>query len=153
MMLVPQRGPAPRCPNPPATASLLPHCTDRMAPLPLPPPALLARWRWLGCKIRWALEPDEPRLLRQYLDAAQQAHQSQQIDAWNCHAHCVKLLHATARDLVLPWHWRVQCLDLLIWPMAELDRLAGNDAARQFALRVLRTQLAQTDMAPSLSLD
>lgn len=122
-------------------------------PSSFPPTALLARWHWLGCKIRLALEPDEPRLLRHYLDTAQQAHRSGQIDAWNCHAYCVKLLQASARDLVLPWHWRVQCLDILVWPMAELDRLAGPDAARQLALRVLRSQVAMTDMAPSLPLD
>lgn len=125
----------------------------RSVPTPPPPHALLARWRWLGCKVRWALDPDEPRLLRHYLDAGQQAQQGGQIDAWNCHGQCVKLLHATARDLVLPWHWRVQCLDILVWPMADLERLAGTDAARQFALRVLRSQLALTDMAPSLPLD
>ncbi len=73
--------------------------------------SLTDRWYRLGTRIRCALEPDEPRLVEQYLCEARYLAAWEPVPAWRLFEKCFQLLLDSSRDIALPWHWRVLCLD------------------------------------------
>lgn len=109
------------------------------------------RWYRLGTRIRCALEPDEPRLVEQYLCEARYLAAWEPVPAWRLFEKCFQLLLDSSRDIALPWHWRVLCLDYAYLPLRELQRLATSTAQRQ-RLCLLGRRMAQQEMAPSLKL-
>lgn len=109
------------------------------------------RWYRLGTRIRCALEPDEPRLVEQYLGEARYLAAWEPVPAWRLFEKCFQLLLDSSRDIALPWHWRVLCLDHAYLPLRELQRLATSTARRQ-RLCLLARRMAQQEMAPSLRL-
>ena len=87
-------------------------------------------------KIRFALEPDNSIILRQYLDflptefcddiASQRRHFIMQCG----------LLTETIADELLPSHWRRQCLDHFYLPLGALTRLADNHSSKAQILAI-----------------
>jgi hypothetical protein len=90
----------------------------------------------LGHTIRFALEPDNSTIVRQYLDflptdycndiASQRRHYILQCG----------LLTETIADELLAAHWRRQCLDHFYLPLSALTRLADNDSSKAQVLAV-----------------
>ena len=89
-------------------------------------PQALDHWYWLGTQIRCALDPDEPRLLDQYLGEARYLAGWEGVAAWPLFEKAYNLLLDTGRDPILPWHWRSLCLDYAYRPLCELQRLTTN---------------------------
>ncbi|KAF1070847.1 MAG: hypothetical protein GAK45_00677 [Pseudomonas citronellolis] len=112
--------------------------------------SLMDRWQRLGMRVRCALDPDEPRLLEQFLGEARYLASWEPVPAWPLFEKSYQLLLDTCRDVALPWHWRQQCLDHAYRPLNELQRLAV-DASRRQRLCQLSRRLAEQELAPSLS--
>ncbi|MFC7419592.1 hypothetical protein ACFQNF_06830 [Iodobacter arcticus] len=115
--------------------------------LDLPP---LDLWQWLACKISWALEPDEPALIQHYFAAGRALQQHGLICPACCAQRSILLLHRSACDLSLPWYWRMQCMDAIVWPLADFERLAQQDDRLRCALLDIRLRLAHTELIPPL---
>lgn len=115
-------------------------------------PQALDHWYWLGTQIRCALDPDEPRLLDQYLGEARYLAGWEGVAAWPLFEKAYNLLLDTGRDPILPWHWRSLCLDYAYRPLCELQRLTTNGSQRR-RLRQLSVRMARQDLAPSMSFD
>lgn len=90
-------------------------------------PQALDHWYWLGTQIRCALDPDEPRLLDQYLGEARYLAGWEGVAAWPLFEKAYNLLLDTGRDPILPWHWRSLCLDYAYRPL----RTSAIDHQRQ----------------------
>ena len=103
-------------------------------------------------QIRCALDPDEPRLLDQYLGEARYLAGWEGVAAWPLFEKAYNLLLDTGRDPILPWHWRSLCLDYAYRPLCELQRLTTNGSQRR-RLRQLSVRMARQDLAPSMSFD
>ncbi|QPF72430.1 FagA protein [Roseateles sp. DAIF2] len=116
---------------------------------PCPAHPALECWRWLAFKIACALEPDSPELLDRYLDAGAQLLRLGLIDERELAEQTLDLLYRSACEVLLPWHWRCQCLDRLFLPLEALARLSGQDPQLQGRVRSLRVRLACTEMLPS----
>ncbi|ERZ39148.1 hypothetical protein Q001_02538 [Pseudomonas aeruginosa CF127] len=65
-------------------------------------PQALDHWYWLGTQIRCALDPDEPRLLDQYLGEARYLAGWEGVAAWPLFEKAYNLLLDTGRDPILP---------------------------------------------------
>ena len=114
-------------------------------------PQALDHWYWLGTQIRCALDPDEPRLLDQYLGEARY------LAGWEGGrlAAVRESLQPPARYRSrsdIAWHWRSLCLDYAYRPLCELQRLTTNGSQRR-RLRQLSVRMARQDLAPSMSFD
>ena len=85
----------------------------------------------LGQKIRHAETPDNPTLIRQFLDL--RPHQTQKTAVVH-RQHLVSqfyLLMETIADECLPPYWRRQCLDHIHQPLFALQRLAHCSQSKQ----------------------
>ncbi|ALV05394.1 hypothetical protein [Roseateles depolymerans] len=94
--------------------------------------------RWLGLKIACGLTPDDPVLLRQHQLATEQLIGCGVLAAVPAQEQALCLLWSAAHNPLLPWHWRMACLDQLQRPLAALATLARTDDA--LAARVQRFQ-------------
>lgn len=65
-------------------------------------PQALDHWYWLGTQIRCALDPDEPRLLDQYLGEARYLAGWEGVAAWPLFEKAYNLLLDTGRDPMCP---------------------------------------------------
>lgn len=111
------------------------------------------RWRWLGARIRWGLTPCTPGTLAYFLAAGNQACANGLIEPWELAEHNLRLLLDSATDRLLPWHWRVLCLDWSYRPLQSLESLALGSPVRREALQRWRRQVADADMSPGISPD
>lgn len=91
----------------------------------------LENWRALSLRIRCALEPDEPRLIEHYLAEGRYLARFTATPQPMIAETTFRLLMDTARDTVLPWHWRCLCLDQVWRPLRDLQAIATtpDDAA------------------------
>ena len=86
--------------------------------------------RHLSQKIRWAVEPDNPRLLQQFL---QQKADTAGVSQARRRQHYLTqfiLLLDTFSDDCLPPHWRRLCLNNIYQPLHALQRLADCQASQ-----------------------
>lgn len=80
----------------------------------------------LAHKIRYALEPDNPGLIKHWLEVAgsrRLAGQPLAVQYWH-YERQVRLLLDTIADESLPFAWRCTCLDYIYKPMLALRCLA-----------------------------
>ncbi len=105
--------------------------------------------RWLGLKISCGMTPDDPVLLRQHQLATEQLIGCDVLAAVPAQEQALSLLWNAAHNPLLPWHWRMACLDQLQRPLAALASLARADDA--LAARVQRFQwcLSQSPLKES----
>lgn len=108
-------------------------------------------WRELGLRIRCALDPDEPRLIEHYLAEGRYLARFTATPKAMIALTALRLLLDTARDTVLPWHWRCVCLDQAWRPLRDFKALAVTPARhRQWQACV--HELATCVLQPSISL-
>lgn len=107
----------------------------------------LQSWHALGLRIRCGLDPDEPRLIDHYLAEGRYLARFKGIPNRHIALASFRLLLDTARDTVLPWHWRCLCLDQCWRPLRDLKSLASD---RQW--RACAHELASCVLQPSISL-
>ncbi|RRV06094.1 FagA protein [Pseudomonas sp. v388] len=111
----------------------------------------LENWRGLSLRIRCALEPDEPRLIEHYLAEGRYLARFTATPQTLIAETSLRLLLDTARDTVLPWHWRCLCLDQAWRPLRDVQALALTPARRQRWEACVR-ELATCVLQPSISL-
>lgn len=111
-------------------------------------PAALAHWHKLGMQLRLALHPDEPRLIAAYLHAGEHLIAPHGEPPWPVHDRMLRLLLATAGDTLLPFAWRLTCLDACCRPLGALGKLVSDDASAR-RLRELSQRLASFSCNPS----
>jgi hypothetical protein len=111
----------------------------------------LENWRGLSLRIRCALEPDEPRLIEHYLAEGRYLARFTATPQTLIAETTFRLLLDTARDTVLPWHWRCLCLDQAWRPLRDVKALAST-AARQQRWEACVHELASCVLQPSISL-
>jgi hypothetical protein len=87
-------------------------------------------------KIRFALEPDNATILRQYLDILPLEHCNNIASQRRHYILQCGLLTETIADELLVAHWRRQCLDHFYLPLGALTRLADNDSSKAQVLAV-----------------
>lgn len=82
-------------------------------------------------KIRQATEPNNPDLIKQFLDLSLEQVPNSIEDQRNCMLNQYQLLIDTLADEYLPAHWRTQCLDHIYIPLFGLQQLADTNQAQQ----------------------
>lgn len=78
-------------------------------------------------KIRFALAPDSPSLLKQYLVLGSSLLVKQKRVLLRSQ---FELLLDTAADECLPIHWRILCFDHIHQPLFSLQRITHSDAEK-----------------------
>jgi hypothetical protein len=116
---------------------------------PCPAHPALECWRWLALQIACGLRPEQPDLLDRYLQAGAQLLEMGLLDEQRLAEQSLDLLYRSACNVLLPWHWRCQCMNRLCLPLEALQRLSAQDPVLQARLRMLRLRLARTEMLPS----
>jgi hypothetical protein len=111
----------------------------------------LENWRALSLRIRCAVEPDEPRLIEHYLAEGRYLARFTATPQTLIAETSFRILLDTARDTVLPWHWRCLCLDQTWRPLRDLQALAHTPNQRQRA-QSFAHQLATCVLQPSINL-
>ncbi|MEM9530589.1 MAG: hypothetical protein AAGA23_06700 [Pseudomonadota bacterium] len=82
--------------------------------------------------VRYASQPENPRVLGRYLDACDaQARQAPPRAARAIYDEAFDLLLDAVSDDCNPRHWRALCLDHLYRPLKALAALADSDTQRQ----------------------
>ncbi|MFG1496840.1 hypothetical protein ABMA57_09415 [Saccharospirillum sp. HFRX-1] len=89
------------------------------------PTALLAR------KIRFASEPDNPELLRHWLDAPVPHRLQSQASQRHYYRLQYQLLRETISDEFVPEDWRCRCLESIYQPLQRLEQLAQSSAEKR----------------------
>lgn len=102
----------------------------------------------LQLRVRCALQPDSPQLVRQYVQAGLRLERLGRLGALDVHNRLLRTLLATSRDEALPWFWRSVCLEHVSLPLARLmSQFALHDppAARaiEAAVQMARAALPQ----------
>jgi hypothetical protein len=111
----------------------------------------LENWRALSLRIRCGLDPDEPRVIEHYLAEGRYLARFTATPQ-TLIAECgFRLLIDTARDTVLPWHWRCLCLDQAWRPLRDMQALAHSAFQRQ-RWQAFAHQLATCVLQPSICL-
>lgn len=108
----------------------------------------LARsWQRQGLRVRLALQPDEPRLIEDYLALGEVLAGDEGADAWALRERMLVLLLDTAEDRALPLVWRLCCVDACCRPLGRLGSMLHDDrsAAR---LQGLARRLALLSFSP-----
>lgn len=86
----------------------------------------------LELDIRYACTPDEPRVLHGYLNRLEtEAASSSPSKKRAIYQRAYELLIETISDSLLPWHWRVLCLDQMYRPLCALEKLANSPQRRR----------------------
>lgn len=98
-------------------------------------------WLRLGERIRLALQPDDPNLIRAYLLQGESLIAQGLQAPWSVHERSLRLLLDTACDVVLPIVWRATCLDACCRPLGQLGPLVHDDTTAR-RLRRLAHRLA-----------
>ncbi|BAP43506.1 FagA protein [Pseudomonas sp. 21LCFQ02] len=111
----------------------------------------LENWRELGLRIRCAFDPDEPRLIEHYLAEGRYLARFTATPKALVAQSTFRLLLDTARDTVLPWHWRCLCLDQAWRPLRDLKLLAATQTQRHQWDACVH-ELATCVLQPSISL-
>ncbi|MCD5993287.1 FagA protein [Pseudomonas sp. CDFA 602] len=111
----------------------------------------LENWRGLGLRIRCALDPDEPRVIEHYLAEGRYLARFTATPQAMIAETSFRLLMDSARDTVLPWHWRCLCLDQAWRPLRDIEALASSPARRRRWEGCVH-QLAFCILQPSISL-
>ncbi|WP_305857168.1 hypothetical protein [Balneatrix alpica] len=86
---------------------------------------LKLQWQLCGYRIRFAEQPNNPQLFKDYLQLGEQLRQQPGCQSWQLYEAETLLLMEAAIDLCLPNYWRAQCLD---WVAKPLLRLAANSS-------------------------
>lgn len=81
------------------------------------------RWERLALGVRCAYDPEQPAVIRRFLDAGRRLEDSGALDALAVQRRTWDLLIRTALDEALPWPWRLACLDHTTLPRARLTTL------------------------------
>lgn len=110
----------------------------------------LENWRALSLRIRCAFDPDEPRVIEHYLAEGRYLARFTATPRALIAESTFRLLLDTARDSILPWHWRCLCLDQAWRPLRDLQTLAQTTLERQ-RLQGFSRQLATCVLQPSIS--
>lgn len=95
----------------------------------------------LVSKIRFAVEPNNPSLISQWLDAPCPGLLSSLDARKRYYLLQYQLLLATLRDEFVPLHWRCSCLDSFYKPLQQLATLASTQADKREVQR-LRFEVA-----------
>jgi len=114
-------------------------------------PAHLENWRTLSLRIRCAFEPDEPRLIDHYLAEGRYLARFTATPQRLIAETSFRLLMDTARDTMLPWHWRSLCVDQAWRPLRDLQALIQSPADYE-RWQTCTWQLATCLLQPSISL-
>ena len=114
-------------------------------------PAHLENWRTLSLRIRCAFEPDEPRLIDHYLAEGRYLARFTATPQRLIVETSFRLLMDTARDTMLPWHWRSLCVDQTWRPLRDLQALIQSPADYE-RWQACTWQLATCLLQPSISL-
>ncbi|HEX8542592.1 MAG TPA: FagA protein [Pseudomonas sp.] len=114
-------------------------------------PPHLENWRALSLRVRCAFDPDEPRLIDHYLAEGRYLARFTATPRAMIAETSLRTLLDTARDTVLPWHWRCLCVDQAWRPLRDLQALAKSCAEQQ-RFHALAQQLATCVLQPSISL-
>ncbi len=121
-----------------------------MGPVLHTPPAHLENWRTLSFRIRCALTPDEPRLIDHYLAEGRYLARFTATPQRMIAETSFRLLMDTARDTMLPWHWRSLCVDQAWRPLRDLQALIQSPADQQ-RWQACTWQLSTCLLQPSIS--
>jgi hypothetical protein len=114
-------------------------------------PPHLENWRGLSLRVRCGLDPDEPRLIDHYLAEGRYLARFTATPRAMIAETSFRTLLDTARDTVLPWHWRCLCIDQAWRPLRDLQAMAETcDDQQRF--QALAHQLATCVLQPSISL-
>lgn len=113
-------------------------------------PAHLESWRGLSLRIRCAFEPDEPRLIDHYLAEGRYLARFTATPQRLIAETSLRLLLDTARDTLLPWHWRCLCMDQAWRPLRDLQALVITPVDQQ-RWQVFAWQLATCVLQPSIT--
>lgn len=112
--------------------------------------AHLDHWRFLGVRVRCALDADEPRAIEHYLAEGRYLARFTATPQSLIAETTLRLLLDTARDTVLPWHWRCLCLDQAWRPLRDLHALAQTPA-RHERYQACVHELAACVLQPSIT--
>lgn len=110
--------------------------------------AAIDAWQHLALHIRFALSPDEPRLVTAYLAQGMALVAAHGHEPWRVHERALTLLLDTACDALLPIAWRMSCLDACCRPLGQLGPLVDSHA-RATRLRTLAWRLARFSLQPA----
>jgi hypothetical protein len=88
----------------------------------------------LSQKIRFAMEPDNPVLINQFLNFKLNASTPSKVFYREQLLAQFQLLIDTIADELLPAHWRRQCLDNIYRPLHALQRIADSSHSQQQVL-------------------
>ncbi|MFN3986858.1 MAG: hypothetical protein ACK4KV_15290 [Rhodocyclaceae bacterium] len=115
----------------------------------LPAKKLAAKDNWLrsAMRIRCALAPDDPTLIGDHFAQGRMLVHNGRMSDWEVAERDAELLIRTARDKLLPWHWRTLCLDHVHGPLSALRRLASCEATRN-RVAEFQWRLATLDLGP-----
>ncbi|PZP27171.1 MAG: hypothetical protein DI603_22515 [Roseateles depolymerans] len=102
----------------------------------------------LAMRVRLALAPDEPDVLKAYLDDGLTLITVHGQAPWKVHERSLSLLLETASDALLPVVWRMSCLDQCYRPLGQLGPLVDSDL-RAARLRTLSWRLARFSLHPT----
>lgn len=105
--------------------------------------------RWLALKITCGLTPDDPSLLSRHQLTTEQLVSRGVLPAIAAQEDALRLLYAAAHNALLPWHWRMACLDQLNRPLAALQRLSASDMALRGRLQAFQWCLSQSPLKES----
>ena len=95
---------------------------------------------YLRDKIRHGTEPDNPLIIKLWLDHYDQDYLSIEKSRERL-THQFNLLLETVLDDLVPVHWRRTCLDNIYIPLSSLKKLA-NDPSSEQHIQSLFTELA-----------
>ena len=107
-------------------------------------PTRWAELAQLRQKIRWGVEPDNPALIRRWLEL-ENCEAGDTSLAWQrqCHEHQFALLLETVVDELVIAHWRCLCLDNIYRPLQALKKISdgvSSDMRIQHLVRELAIQ-------------
>lgn len=98
----------------------------------------------LALSIRLALYPHEPGRILAFVTLAESLAESRH-DSWRILERTFQTLLACTNDPLLPFAWRVTCLDYAYRPLKELSALPGNpwrrNRLRQLGYRLTTVKL------------
>lgn len=93
--------------------------------------------------IRHGLKPEQPQLFQLWFNIEDEYVDDQQDSAWNANINQFRLLLDTFADVIIPPHWRWQCLDHIQRPLLRLSRSISSQSQQQ-QFRQLLTELRVT---------
>lgn len=112
--------------------------------------SLRRRFERAQLRVRCALHPDRPALVRHYLALGAYVASRGVMPACTVQRRMLDVLLRTAQDEALPWFWRSVCLEHACQPLARVtSSLRRDDPVALAAIRLAHAQaLAQLPATP-----